>query len=77
MVCTYSLLVAVACPESPPACRHRSEILQRPQYARLKIGQIEGQEQRIRTEKPGDISLVSPTFFVSILGLTNEWLIPF
>jgi len=37
---------------------HRSEILQKPQYQRLKIGQIEGQTQQIKATMPGDISKV-------------------
>lgn len=41
------------------SCRHRSEILQKPQYARLKIGQIEGEQPRIQVMQPGDLSLVS------------------
>jgi cytochrome b involved in lipid metabolism len=39
--------------------RHRSEVLQRPQYQRLKIGQIEGQSPKIEVMRPGDISKVS------------------
>ena len=37
---------------------HRSEVLQRPQYARLRIGQIKGEKERIRYKTPGDISTV-------------------
>ncbi|WWC85396.1 uncharacterized protein L201_000259 [Kwoniella dendrophila CBS 6074] len=37
---------------------HRSEILLRPQYQRLKIGQIEGEKQLIKHMQPGDISRV-------------------
>ena len=39
---------------------HRSEILQKPQYARLKIGQIEGQTQQIKAQQAGDLSRVRP-----------------
>ena len=38
---------------------HRSEVLAKPQYQRLKIGQIEGQKQKIRPNLPGEISTVS------------------
>ncbi|KAK4686349.1 acyl-CoA dehydrogenase, partial [Tremellales sp. Uapishka_1] len=37
---------------------HRSEILQKPQYQRLRIGQIEGQKQQIKPFLPGDVSRV-------------------
>lgn len=37
---------------------HRSEILQKPQYQRLKIGQIEGETQKIHAMQAGDISKV-------------------
>lgn len=37
---------------------HRHEVLLRPQYARLRIGQIQGEKQRIRTPQPGDLSRV-------------------
>lgn len=40
---------------------HRSEILQRPQYQKLKIGQIEGQSQKIRPQLAGEASRVSRT----------------
>ena len=39
---------------------HRSEILQRPQYARLRIGQIEGKKQQIKPMLAGDLSRVGP-----------------
>jgi hypothetical protein len=38
---------------------HRSEILQRPQYQRLKIGQIEGQSPKIHPQLAGELSRVS------------------
>lgn len=38
---------------------HRSEVLQKPQYARLKIGQIEGQTQKIKVQQAGELSRVS------------------
>ncbi|GFZ46231.1 hypothetical protein JCM24511_04478 [Saitozyma sp. JCM 24511] len=37
---------------------HRSEVLQKPQYARLRIGQIEGEKPRIIVPQPGSISKV-------------------
>lgn len=37
---------------------HRHEILLRPQYARLQIGKIRGQEELIKPLAPGDISTV-------------------
>ena len=37
---------------------HRSEILQKPQYARLKIGQVEREKPMIRLPMPGDLSTV-------------------
>ena len=40
---------------------HRSEVLQRPQYQKLKIGQIEGQSQKIRPQLAGEASRVSRT----------------
>ena len=40
---------------------HRSEVLQRPQYQKLKIGQIEGQSTKIRPQLAGELSRVSPT----------------
>lgn len=41
---------------------HRSEILAKPQYQRLKIGQIEGEKQQIRPNLPGELSTVgAPT----------------
>ena len=38
---------------------HRSEVLQKPQYQRLRIGQIEGEKPQIKQPLPGDISTVS------------------
>ncbi|KAJ7229128.1 acyl-CoA dehydrogenase/oxidase, partial [Mycena pura] len=37
---------------------HRLEVLQRPQYARLQIGSIQGQESLIKPPAPGEISRV-------------------
>ncbi|KII89880.1 hypothetical protein PLICRDRAFT_569432 [Plicaturopsis crispa FD-325 SS-3] len=37
---------------------HRLEVLQKPQYARLKIGTIEGEEEQIRPRAPGALSTV-------------------
>ncbi|KAJ7163823.1 acyl-CoA dehydrogenase/oxidase [Mycena crocata] len=37
---------------------HRLEVLQRPQYARLQIGTIQGEESVIRAPVPGEISRV-------------------
>ncbi|RXK38326.1 acyl-CoA dehydrogenase [Tremella mesenterica] len=53
---------------------HRSEILQKPQYQRLKIGIVEGQKPRIKPSLPGDISRVpygEPTW------LTPEYKSPY
>ncbi|KAJ7762741.1 acyl-CoA dehydrogenase/oxidase [Mycena maculata] len=47
---------------------HRLEVLQRPQYARLQIGTIQGQESVIRAPAPGELSRVpyaEPTWLVS------------
>ena len=38
---------------------HRSEVLQKPQYARLKIGQVEGEKPQIKMPLPGELSTVS------------------
>lgn len=37
---------------------HRSEILDNPRYAKMKIGQIEGAKQLIKKPEPGSLSLV-------------------
>jgi hypothetical protein len=37
---------------------HRQEVLLRPQYARLQIGKIQGEEETIYIPKPGAISRV-------------------
>jgi hypothetical protein len=37
---------------------HRYEVLLRPQYARLQIGKIKGEEEQIKPPKPGDLSQV-------------------
>ncbi|KAJ7472310.1 acyl-CoA dehydrogenase/oxidase [Mycena galericulata] len=46
---------------------HRLEVLQRPQYARLQIGTIQGEESVIKAPAPGEISRVpyaEPTWLV-------------
>jgi len=43
---------------------HRSEVLAKPQYQRLKIGQIEGEKQKIRPNLPGEISTVSGNEYI-------------
>ena len=37
---------------------HRSEVLQKPQYARLKIGQVEGEKPMIKLPMPGELSRI-------------------
>lgn len=37
---------------------HRHEVLLRPQYARLQIGKIRGQEEVVKPLSPGEISTV-------------------
>lgn len=37
---------------------HRHEVLLRPQYARLQIGKIQGEEEVIKPPAPGEISAV-------------------
>lgn len=37
---------------------HRHEVLLKPQYQRLRIGQIEGEKQKIKAPAPGDLSRV-------------------
>ncbi|BEI91269.1 uncharacterized protein CcaverHIS019_0400890 [Cutaneotrichosporon cavernicola] len=37
---------------------HRHEVLTKPQYRRLIVGQIEGEKEKIRTPQPGDLSRV-------------------
>jgi hypothetical protein len=37
---------------------HRHEVLLRPQYARLQIGTIQGQEEAIKPLSPGELSKV-------------------
>lgn len=37
---------------------HRHEVLLKPQYARLQIGKIEGQEELIKAPVPGELSQV-------------------
>lgn len=37
---------------------HRHEVLLRPQYARLQIGKIQGQEEVVKPLLPGEISTV-------------------
>lgn len=37
---------------------HRHEILLKPQYKRLQIGTIQGEEETIRSMKPGELSHV-------------------
>ena len=49
---------------------HRSEVLQRPQYQKLKIGQIEGQSQKIRPQLAGEASRVSE--IIGSIGVTDE-----
>ncbi|TFK64893.1 peroxisomal acyl-CoA-dehydrogenase [Pluteus cervinus] len=47
---------------------HRHEVLLRPQYARLQIGTVQGQEETIKAPKPGDLSKVpyaEPTWLSS------------
>ena len=46
---------------------HRHEVLLRPQYARLQIGKIEGEEEEIKPLVPGELSKVpyaEPTWLV-------------
>ena len=35
---------------------HRHEVLLQPQYARLQIGTIEGEEEQIKAPQPGELS---------------------
>jgi hypothetical protein len=49
---------------------HRSEVLQRPQYQKLKIGQIEGQSQKIRPQLAGEASRVSQN--IESMGATDD-----
>lgn len=47
---------------------HRHEVLLRPQYARLQIGKVQGQEELIKPPQPGDLSKVpyaEPTWLSS------------
>ena len=37
---------------------HRHEVLLRPQYARLQVGSIEGEEETIKAPVPGELSTV-------------------
>ncbi|ORY33723.1 acyl-CoA dehydrogenase/oxidase [Naematelia encephala] len=53
---------------------HRSEILQKPQYQRLRIGQIEGEKQRIQSMLPGDLSRVP---YAEPTWLTPEFKSPY
>lgn len=57
---------------------HRSEILQKPQYARLKIGQIEGQTQQIKAQLAGDLSRVCPyTAWVTVTVIGADGQVPY
>jgi hypothetical protein len=39
-------------------CLHRHEVLLKPQYARLQIGRIQGQEESIKPLAPGELNQV-------------------
>lgn len=47
---------------------HRHEVLLKPQYARLQIGKVQGQEETIKAPQPGELSRVpyaEPTWLTS------------
>lgn len=49
-------------------------MLQRPQYARIRIGQVEGEKQRIHMPQPGDISRVP---YAEASWLTKDYVTPY
>lgn len=53
---------------------HRQEVLQKPQYQRLRIGQVEGEEPKIRLKGPSDLSKVP---YAEPAWLTPDFVSPY
>lgn len=53
---------------------HRQEVLQKPQYQRLRIGQIEGEKEKIRLKGPSDLSKVP---YAEPAWLTPDFVSPY